>query len=289
MKVLPLRTRYWKPGCDYARVVARAVQQYIKEGDIVVVSEKAISTAKGNLVDESSLSPSATSRFLVRFWTRIIWGYFLGLLCRFKPPTLVHLRAYPLREGSRHKELVLRRAGLLHALKYGSEGGIDLSNLPYSFASLPLKDPEEAAKSILEQIVRLTGMLASVIVSDTDSTFSLRGIHFTSRPRPLRGIHPFPGPLTFVVGRALKLKQRATPLAVAGPSLQVEAALDIAERAHHTRGYGAGRTVWDMVQSQGIKPSEVTWAMLEKARHFPIVLVRLDRKWKSEQGVPFVR
>ncbi len=275
MKVLPLRTRYWRPGYDYVRAVARAVQPHVKDGDIVVVSEKAVSTAKGNLVDESSLSPSLTSRFLARFWTRIVWGYFLGLLCRFRAPTLAHLRLYPLREGSKHKELVLQRAGLLHALKYGSEGGVDLSNLPYSFASLPLENSEEEAEHILEEIVRLTGRRASVVVSDTDSTFSLRGFHFTSRPRPLKGIHAFPGPLPFIVGRTLKLKQRATPLAVVGPSLQVEAALNVAERAHHVRGYGAGRTIWDMSQSQGTKPSEVTWKMLESARHFPVVLVRL--------------
>ena len=275
MKVRPLRTHYWRPGCDYVRAIAGAVQPYVKDGDIVVVSEKAVSTARGNLVDESSLSPSLTSRFLAHFWTRVVWGYFLGLLCRFRPPTIAHLRSYPLTEGSKHKELILQHAGLLHAFKYGSEGGVDLSNLPYSFASLPLKNSREDAEHIREGIVRLTGRRATVVVSDTDSTFSLMGFHFTSRPRPLKGIHAFPGPFPFVVGRTLKLKQRATPLAVAGASLHVETALNIAERAHHTRGYGAGRTIWDISKSQNAKPSEVTWEMLESAKHFPIVLVRL--------------
>ena len=276
MKVRPLRTRYWRPGCNYVGAIVWAIQPHIRNGDIVVVSEKAISTANGNLADESSLCPSFTSRLLARFWMRIIWAYFLGILCRFKPPTMVRLRSYPLREGSKHKELVLRHAGLLHALKYGSEGGIDLSNLPYSYASLPLKNPAVEAEQILEGITRLTGIRPTVIVSDTDSTFSLGSFHFTSRPRPLKGIHAFPGPLPFIVGRALRIKQRATPLAVAGAALPTETALKIAERAHHVRGYGAGRTVWEISQRHSTKPFEVTWEMLEQARHFPIVLVRLS-------------
>jgi F420-0:gamma-glutamyl ligase-like protein len=276
LRVRPLRTRYWRPGCDYVRAVAKAVQPHIRDGDIVVVSEKAISTAKGNLIDESLLSPGLTSRLLARFWMRIIWAYTLGVLCRFRPPTMTRLRSYPLREGSKHKELVLRRAGLLHALKYGSEGGIDLSNLPYSFASLPLENPEEEAERILEGIVTLTRRRPAVVVSDTDSTFSLGSFHFTSRPKPLKGIHAFPGPLPFIVGRALRIKQRATPLAVAGTALPTETALKIAERAHHARGYGAGRTVYDISQKHGAKPFEVTWEMLEHAKHYPVVLVRLS-------------
>lgn len=161
-------------------------------------------------------------------------------------------------------------------MKYGSEGGIDLSNLPYSFASLPLENPAEEAERILEGIVTLTRRRPAVVVSDTDSTFSLGSFHFTSRPRPLKGIHAFPGPLPFIVGRALRIKQRATPLAVAGIALPTETALKIAERAHHVRGYGAGRTVYDISQRYGAKPFEVTWEMLERASHFPVVLVRLS-------------
>jgi len=239
-----------------------------------VVSEKAISTAKGNLADESRLSPRLTARLLAGFWTRIIWGYFLGILCHFKPSTIRHLRSYPQKEGAKHKELVLRRAGLLQAMKYGSEGGIDLSNLPYSYAALPLEKPAEEAKRILDAIFARTGRKPVVVISDTDSTFSFGSFHFTSRPGPLKGIHYFPGPFLFMLGRALRIKERATPLAVAGSKLSTEMALRVAERAHHARGYGAGRTVWEVSNRYGAKPFEVTWQMLEVARHYPVVLVR---------------
>ena len=276
MKTRPVRTPYWRPGCDYKAIIVRAVRRHLRDGDIVVISEKAISTAQGRLVDEAKMVPSLLAKIIARVWTPIIWGYILGPLCRFKAPTIRRLRSYPPREGAAHKEAALRYAGLLHALKYGSEGGIDLSNLPFSYAALPLHDPQSEAELVRSRIEEVTGRRVTVMISDTDSTFSLRGIHFTSRPGPLKGIHYFPGPLLFFLGRALRLRQRATPLAVTGSNIDAEEALDIAEKAHHARGYGAGRTVWDMVEGSTTGVNEVTWEMLSKARHYPIVLVRRD-------------
>ncbi|MFH0896916.1 MAG: hypothetical protein V1850_02560, partial [Candidatus Bathyarchaeota archaeon] len=78
-------------------------------------------------------------------------------------------------------------------------------------------------------------------------------------------------------GRALKLKQRATPLAVVDFDISVERALNLVELAHHARGYGAGRTVWDMQERFNVGFTGVTWEMLEKIDHFPIVLMRKHR------------
>lgn len=276
MKIRPVRTPYWRPGYDYIAIIVKAVRRHLRDGDIVVISEKAISTARGQIVDEEKVVPTLSARIIARVWMPIVWGYILGPLCRFKAPTIRRLRSYPQRQGAAHKQVALRYAGLLNALKYGSEGGIDLSNLPFSYAALPLEDIQKEAKRIRSRVEEETGRRVTVMISDTDSTFSLRGIHFTSRPNPLKGIHYLPGPLVFVLGRALRLRQRATPLAVAGSNLDIEEALDIAERAHHTRGYGAGRTVWDMVEGSASGVAEVTWEILEKSRHYPIVLVRSD-------------
>ena len=40
----------------------------------------------------------------------------------------------------------------MQALKYGSEGGIDISNVPFSYACLPLKNPKEEAERIQENV-----------------------------------------------------------------------------------------------------------------------------------------
>ena len=45
---LALTTSYWKPGDNYTEKVISALEGKIENGDFVVVSEKAISTAKNN-------------------------------------------------------------------------------------------------------------------------------------------------------------------------------------------------------------------------------------------------
>ncbi|PIX31901.1 hypothetical protein COZ60_02055, partial [Candidatus Bathyarchaeota archaeon CG_4_8_14_3_um_filter_42_8] len=113
-----------------------------------VVSEKAISTASNNIVDENGVRPSLSAKLIAKYWMRIVWGYFLGPLCHFQERLLQRLREYPFETGSRHKQVALQYAGLLQELMFGSEGGIDGSNLAYSYVSLPLKNADELAKKI---------------------------------------------------------------------------------------------------------------------------------------------
>jgi F420-0:gamma-glutamyl ligase-like protein len=176
--------------------------------------------------------------------------------------------------GSRHKQAALRYAGFLQALMFGSEGGIDGSNLAYSYVSLPLKDAFGIAEEIRKQIWLRLGKKVSVIIADTDKTFSFRNFHFTPRPKPVKGIHSFGGFITYVIGRMFKLRKRATPIAVVGCRISVEKALEIAEIANRSRGFGAGRTVWDMAEKFKVELNEVSWEMLETVKHKPIVIVR---------------
>lgn len=274
MRIRKIRTRYWRPGEDYAEVILNSVESLVKNGDIVTVSEKAISTAEGNIVDESQIKPGFSAELIVRFWMRIVWGYFLGRICHLRIDQIEHLRNFPIKEGMAHKQVALNWAGLLQALKHGSEGGIDLSNMPYSYACLPLKNAVERARRLHDKIRSKTGKSVTVIIADTDSTFSFHNFHFTSRPNPIKGIMSIGGVFSFTLGRALKLKQRATPLAVVGSEISLEEALNFAEIAHHARGYGAGRTIWDVAKRFRVKFDEVTWEMLDEADHFPIVLIR---------------
>jgi F420-0:gamma-glutamyl ligase-like protein len=277
LKVLAVTTRYWRPGQDYVKEIVDAVKGKILDDDFVVVSEKAISTALNNIVDESKVKPSLGARWIARFWMRIGWGYFLGPLSRLRQRLLLQLRGYPLDVGSRHKQLALQRAGLLQALMFGSEGGIDGSNLPYSYVSLPLKRAEAVAEKIHRQIWVSSGKRVVVMVADTDKTYSFRNFHFTPRPDPFDGIYSFGGFITYVVGRMLRLERRATPLAVVGCFVSAGSALRVAEVANRARGFGAGGTVWDMAEAFKVRLSDVSWEMLETARHKPIVIVRKKR------------
>ena len=266
------------PGEDYLKQVVRAIDGTVENGDFVTVSEKAVSTALGNIVDEKSIQPSRLARFLAKYWMRFVWPYILGPLCHLRKRTINYLRSYPPEEGSIHKQVALLHSGFLQALMHGSEGAIDGSNLPHSYVSLPLENANEIAQELWERIESELGKRVTVVIVDTDKTYSLWGFHFTPRPKPLKGIYSFGGFLAYLAGRSFKLEKRATPLAVAGSQLATEEALEIAKIANRTRGTGAGRTVWDMAKTFNVKLTGVTWKMLESVEHRPIVIIRPQRK-----------
>ena len=82
------------------------------------------------------------------------------------------------------------------------------------------------------------------------------------------------GVAAYVAGRVFKLKRRATPLAVAGERMSIEEALTISEYANRARGFGSGRTVWDMAKNFRVSLTSVSWGMLAEVEHRPIVVVR---------------
>jgi F420-0:gamma-glutamyl ligase-like protein len=271
---LAITTNYWKPSDNYTENIINALENKIENADFVVISEKAISTALGDMLDENTIKPSLNARVIARFWMRLGWGYPLGILCHFGPRLLRRLREYPLESGSRHKQVALQFAGFWQALMFGSEGGIDGSNLPYSFVSLPLNNSEKLAKEIKKQIFVGLKKNVCVIIADTDKTYKFRNFLFTPRPKPLTGIHSFGGAATYVIGRVFNLKKSSTPLAVAGCNLQAIEALKITNIADKARGPGSGATVWDMAARFKVKVNGVSWEMLSKIRHKPLVFVR---------------
>jgi F420-0:gamma-glutamyl ligase-like protein len=271
---LALSTSYWKPGDRYLDMIIKILKGKVREGDFIVVSEKALAVTTGCMINEAAVKPNANARFIAGFWMRTVWGYCLGFLCGFGPRLLRRLREYPLDSGSRHKQVALEKAGLLQALMFGSEGGIDGSNLAYSYVSLPLKDADVLAQQIRTQINRQLGKHVCVIIADTDKTYRLGNFYFASRPNPLRGIHSFGGVFSYVLGRMLRLRRSSTPLAVAGCSLSAGAALTITNIADHARGPGSGATVWDMAARFHVPIDGVTWEMLGEVTHKPVVVVR---------------
>ena len=273
-KFLPVTTQYWRPGENYLRTIVANIKGKISDGDFVVISEKAISTALNNLIDEDRIEPTLNARLIAVLWMRGVWGYLFGPLCRLRKGLIKNIREYPHEKGSHHKQVALQHAGLLQALMFGSEGGIDGSNLPYAYVSRPLRNAGWIALMIRKQLQIDLGKNVSVMIVDTDKTYSVSSFHFTPRPRPMRGIHSHGGVISYIVGRVFKLRKRATPLAVSGTKLTTEEALHIAELADRSRGFGAGRTVWEMADSFHVGLTEVSWQMLEAVRHKPIIIVR---------------
>jgi F420-0:gamma-glutamyl ligase-like protein len=270
-------TSYWRPGEDYHQRIIEALKGKVRNGDIVTISEKAISTATGNIVNEKQLNTGRFSRLLAGLWMHFVWGRLLGTFCHLRPKTINRFRTYPNVEGDKHKQLALTKSGLLQALMHGSEGAIDGSNLPYSFVSLPLQEAHSIADQIRTRIRTDLHIEVSVMVVDTDKSYTYRNFHFTPRPKPIRGIKSHGGVLAYLFGRAFRLRKRSTPIALSGPEMMVETALQVAETANKARGHGAGRDVWDMAERFDVALTEVTWDMLDRIEHRPIVIVRPRR------------
>jgi len=278
-RALALASTFWRPGEDFLGRILEGVRGRVRNGDIIVVSEKALSTALGNIVDEGRVRPGLSARLIAKYWMRWVWGYLLGPLCRLRRETLQRIREYPTVEGASHKQVVLRYAGALHALSCLSEGGIDVSNLPYAYACLPLR--REVALKVVEairsRIEAELGRRVAVMIVDSDKTYSILNFHFTSRPTHVPGIHCL-WLLAYLIGRAFRLRMRSTPVAVSGLRMGLEDILNVATLADRVRGFGAGRTVWEMAERFGVRVDEVTWEMLEGVTHRPIVLVRAAHK-----------
>lgn len=271
------RSRYWRPECDYMLEIARLLRRVrARDGDLVLVSEKAISTARGRIVDESLIEPGPLARVIARYWMRFAWGYVLGPLCGLRKSTVRELRRYPRDYGARHKQLALERAGLSAALCFGSEGGIDGSNLPYAYVSLPLEDPEEAAR-IRRYLKAKLGLKVGVVVVDSDRCYKWGPAYLAPRPSFVRGIrhaNPF---LVYVISNALRLRGWPTPVAASGVDIPLEELLGLCKAAEALRGHGAGRNVWDMARRFGTSLVGVTWEMLESIPHYPVVVARRVR------------
>jgi F420-0:gamma-glutamyl ligase-like protein len=276
-RVLVVTTKYWRPGEDWLEEIVSHVEGKIADGDFVIASEKAISTATSNIVDESKIEPCLDAKLIALVLMRVLWGHFLGYLCHFRKSLLEQLRNYPIEMGSRHKQLALQCSGLLQALMFGSEGGIDGSNLPYSYVSLPLDNADEIAERIRRRIWLILRKKVFVMIVDTDKTYSIGNFHFTPRPNPMNGIHSCGGVVAYVFGRTFRFKKRATPIAVAGCRMSTEKALEMAQVANRARGFGAGRTVWDMAARFKVGLTGVSWEMLDTVKHKPIVILRSKR------------
>ena len=270
-----IRTSYWKPGDDYQKIILDAISKELQDGDIVAISEKALAVAQGRIVDESKATPGFLARILVSFWMRLAWGIVLSRLCHMKPANIKRLRGYPLREGTRHKQVCLEHVGLIQALRPFSEGGIDTSNLPYSLASLPLEFPKRVAEEIRNMIADRLGKSVALAIVDSDKTYSRGEVHLASRQVDIPGVVDL-GFFAYVIGRTFKWRARSTPIAWVGSGVAPERALRVAGLANKARGYGAGRTAWDMAVRFGVGLTEVDWEMLEQVEHRPIVILRLE-------------
>jgi len=276
-KLISVYTNYWRPGINLFKTIIDNLENKLYDGDIVILSEKALSIALGRIIDEKNVKPSLLAKFLARIWMRIVWGYFLSIICFLKKKNILRLRFYPIEYGACHKQVALSYVGFLESLRHFSEGGIDASNLPYTYVSLPLSNPDELANKIKEEIFKAIGKNVGVIIIDGDSTFNFKNFYLSPRKTKIKNLKYFTGFFSFIIGRFFKLEKHATPLAISNVNLDFYTIIKIIDKANKLMGHGAGETVWDMAKKFKVKTYEITWEMLEKVKHKPIIICRFEK------------
>lgn len=158
VQVLPLSgLPLIQPGDDLPRLIVEAARKLgwgIREKDVLVVGQKAVSKAEGRLVDIGSVRPSKRACAIARKTGR--------------KPGFVQI---VLNDSRR----VLRadKTALIVTTKHGwtcLNAGVDKSNVKgdQNYAMLPTS-PDASARKIRSRIRRLTGKNIGVIVTDTHS------------------------------------------------------------------------------------------------------------------------
>ncbi len=141
-----------RPGDDLETLVAGAVEDVLRSGDVLVVTHKIMSKAEGRLVDLRTVEPSALAK---EYAAR--WG---------KDPRQIEV---VLRESRR--VVRMDRGVVISETRHGfvcANAGVDASNVPGedTVCLLPV-DPDRSAARLREALLERLGVEAPVVVSDS--------------------------------------------------------------------------------------------------------------------------
>lgn len=143
-----------QPGDDLASLIDTACRRSslsLRDGDVLVVTQKVVSKSEGRFVDPATVEPSPLALELAANWEK----------------------------DPRHVEVVLRESRRIVRMDHGviicetrhgfvcANAGVDASNVPGGRLMLLPLDPDASARRIRGRLGELTGADVAVIVSDT--------------------------------------------------------------------------------------------------------------------------
>jgi len=166
-----------KTGDNLAQIIVEAMKREhvsLSDGDVIAIAQKVVSKAEGRIARLRDINPSKKAEKIAKVTK--------------KDPRLVELI---LRETGKTVKvspqilIVERKNGLVCV-----NAGVDKSNVQGNdaYAFLPL-DPDESARRIRSEIIKLTGRNVAVVICDTYSRpFRRAQVEFAIG---MAGIHPF--------------------------------------------------------------------------------------------------
>jgi coenzyme F420-0:L-glutamate ligase/coenzyme F420-1:gamma-L-glutamate ligase len=152
----------------------------IEEGDILVITSKIISKARGYTFSPKEIKTGIKARLLSRYLK--IPAYVIEKCIELHGnPVFVIPYSYPLRDPevletiSKNPKKALKLLKeypnmLLYRTKWGlsTDCGVDFSNLPGDTASYPPPDPDKEALEIARKIREKIGKNVGIVISDTE-------------------------------------------------------------------------------------------------------------------------
>jgi coenzyme F420-0:L-glutamate ligase/coenzyme F420-1:gamma-L-glutamate ligase len=156
LRIIPVRgIGEVKPGDDLAEAILGALKQQeepLSDGDIVVVTQKIVSKIEGQIVDPTTIEPSAFAQEIARQGRKDAHHYEVVLrqsrrIVRMDRGVLI---------SETHHGLVCANAGVDES---NAGGGHMLTLLP--------KDPDASAANLRAALARRVGVDVAVIISDT--------------------------------------------------------------------------------------------------------------------------
>ncbi len=281
-------SRYWLPGTDVVKEIVDIYGSMIKDGDIIVVSDKALSIALSNIYDENLISVDPITIIMTFLTSRILWGYLLRQLF-IDINTVKIMVETPLELLAKHKKLALYYGGIKHFLKPLSEFGIDTVNLPYYYVSIPIKNIAKVVKEIKLSIENRLSVDVNILVVDTDRCFVpkyVKSIALATRPSTVRGVIDL-GVIAYILGRTFKdsFERFPTPTAYVGIQLDLYTILRLARIGEKFRGCGIGRNIIEMIRVLDSEHlNSLTWLSLRRVKHYPVIILR----FKNYNSMPVV-
>ncbi|RLG61672.1 hypothetical protein DRN87_01925 [Candidatus Geothermarchaeota archaeon] len=276
--------KYWYPGTDVVKSIVKRYGDRILDGDFIIISDKALSTAYGYIYDESSITSVKTFVIPTYVVSRIFWCRIFGKV--FSEDILKILCKYNIVKLARHKKLALRIGGFKHFIKPISEAGIDTTNLPYEYVSIPIKEINDIVTEIYFELSSILHKSLNLLIVDTDKCFrpiSFKSIALSTRPSKVKGIIDLGG-YAYLIGKCFRkfFKEYPTPVSYKGIWIGLDKILRLAKIGNSAMGYGAGRNLIEMYKNLGINLNKhIKWLDLARIRHYPAVVVRIPKNLRK--------
>jgi len=189
---IPLRLPLVEEGDDLVGLILEAVEregEEIENGDVLVVTSKVISKARGYLARVEDYEPSLRSRLVSLLSGRDARE--IEMIRRHSVRLLYWLKAEEIEEMVGREDLrligvrrgiaveMLREARAIIAAEHPkagalSDAGIDWSNCPEGVVCLFPEDPDAEAEELRREIKERTGREVGVVVTDTTALFPRR-------------------------------------------------------------------------------------------------------------------